>query len=75
MLRKKELNSSQKPYIPVTIRKLNARTFREWETSISKSSDPPTFTQLQEWFQQRVDMLETIAVSCVGSSERSCERK
>ena len=47
--------------IPLTIRKFDARTFREWETTISKSSEPPTFTQLQEWIQQRVDMLETIA--------------
>ena len=49
--------------IPLTIRKLDARTFCEWETSISKSSEPPTFTQLQKWIQQRVDMLETIAES------------
>ena len=49
--------------IPLTIRKFDARTFREWETTISKSSEPPTFTQLQEWIQQRVDMLETITES------------
>ena len=49
--------------IPLNIRKLDARTFREWETSISKSSGPPTFTQSQEWIQQRVDILETIAES------------
>ena len=35
--------------IPLTIRKFDARTFREWETTIGKSSEPPTFTQLQEW--------------------------
>ena len=49
--------------IPLTIRKFDARTFRDWETSMSKSSEPPTFTQLQEWIQQRVDMLESIAES------------
>ena len=49
--------------IPLTIRKFDALTFCEWETSISKSSDPPTFTRLQEWIQQGVDMLETIAVA------------
>ena len=48
--------------IPLTIRKFDARTFSEWGTSISKPSEP-TFTQLQEWIQQRVDMLETIAES------------
>ena len=31
--------------IPLTIRKFDARTFGEWEITISKSSEPPTFTQ------------------------------
>ncbi|XP_023247615.1 uncharacterized protein LOC111643678 [Copidosoma floridanum] len=49
--------------VALTVRKLDARTFREWESTLSNTTEPPTFVTLKLFIEQRISMLEIVASS------------
>lgn len=47
----------------ITTQKLDATSRKEWETSLGSSKNPPTFTELQEFLEQRICVLSAVHLS------------
>ena len=56
---KRPINQCDDLLVPITARKLHFKTLPEWETQVSKSADPPIFSQLNQFITERIDFLET----------------
>ena len=57
--------------VPIIARKLHFKTLRKWETQVSKSADPPTFSQLSQFITEHIDFLGTTSMPNLSKSKTS----
>ena len=65
---KRPINQWDDLLLPIIARKLHFKTLRKWETQVSKSADPPTFSQLSQLVTEHIDFLETTSMPNLSKS-------
>jgi len=61
-------------FVHLAVELLDAKTRREWENSLGKSSEPPSYEELREFLQEQLmtqEVLRAITGEASGKSEKS----